>query len=53
MLTKGYGFAPPPGVGALPRATVVHPLQVIERLEPDAPSVTLFATPLEVIETGT
>ena len=52
VLTKGYGFAPPP-VLELPRATVVHPLQVMTRLEADAPPVTLFATPLEVVETGT
>ncbi len=51
VLTKGYGFAPPPELG-LPRGTVAHPLQVMARLEPDAPSVTLFATPLEVTEVG-
>ena len=49
VLTKGYGFAPPPEL-ELPRATVAHPLQVTACLEPDAPSVTLFATPLEVVE---
>lgn len=49
VLTKGYGFAPPPKVFGLPSATVAHPLQVMARLEADAPAVTLFATPLEVV----
>jgi 5-formyltetrahydrofolate cyclo-ligase len=48
VLTKGYGFALPPEIAALPSATLVHPLQVLERLEPDAPPVTLYATPSEV-----
>lgn len=45
FLTKGYGFALPPEIAALPSATLVHPLQVLERLEADAPPVTLYATP--------
>ncbi len=48
VLTKGYGFAPPPEL-ELPRATVVHPLQVMARLRADAPPVTLFATPSELV----
>ena len=48
VLTKGYGFAPPPEVSGLPSATVVHPLQIVPGLIPDAPPVTLFATPVEV-----
>ena len=48
VLTKGYGFAPPLEVLGLPSATVVHPLQVVPALVPDAPPVTLFATPAEV-----
>lgn len=50
VLTKGYGFAPPPEVSGLPSATVVHPLQVMTRLEADAPPVDFFATPLEVVK---
>lgn len=45
VLTKGYGFALPESTRSLPSATVVHPLQVVGRLEADAPGVTLFATP--------
>lgn len=45
VLTKGYGFALPEGVWELPSATVVHPLQIVARLEADAPPVTSFATP--------
>ena len=48
VLTKGYGFALPPEVAGLPSATVVHPLQVVPGLEPDAPPVTVFATPTKV-----
>jgi len=48
VLTKGYGFAPPPEVLGLPSATVVHPLQLVPNLTPDAPPVTLFATPTDV-----
>ena len=51
VLTKGYGFALPPEVLYAPSATVVHPLQVVAGLEPDAPSVTVFATPSEVVLT--
>jgi len=50
VLTKGYGFALPPEVWALPSATLVHPLQVVAGLEADAPPVGLFATPLAVAE---
>ncbi len=52
VLTKGYGFAPPQEVSGLPSATVVHPLQIIPGLVPDAPPVTLFATPTEVFKKG-
>ena len=48
VLTKGYGFSLPPEVSGLPSATVVHPLQLVAGLIPDAPPVTLFATPTEV-----
>ena len=48
VLTKGYGFAPPSEVSGLPSATVVHPLQIVPGLVPDAPPVTFFATPAEV-----
>lgn len=48
VLTKGYGFALPPEVAALPSATLVHPLQVVAGLEPDAPPVTFYATPSEI-----
>lgn len=49
VLTKGYGFALPPEVLALPSATLVHPLMVVG-LEADAPPVGLFATPSRVLE---
>ena len=52
VLTKGYGFALPPEVSGLPSATVVHPLQLVPGLIPDAPPVTLFATPTEVFKKG-
>lgn len=48
VLTKGYGFALPTEVCDLPSATVVHPLQVLAGLEPDAPAVSYFATPTEL-----
>lgn len=48
VLTKGYGFALPPDAVTLPSATLVHPLQVLRGLEPDAPPVTLYATPLQI-----
>ena len=51
VLTKGYGFAPPPEL-ELPRGTVAHPLQVTARLEADAPPVDFFATPLELVKVG-
>ncbi len=48
VLTKGYGFALPPEVSGLPLATVVHPLQIVPNLTPDAPPVKFFATPTKV-----
>ncbi len=48
VLTKGYGFTLPQEVLGLPSATVVHLLQIVPELEPDAPPVTLFATPEDV-----
>jgi 5-formyltetrahydrofolate cyclo-ligase len=50
VLSKGYGFSLPPVVRQLPSATVVHPLQVLEALQGDRPSVDLYATPEAVRE---
>lgn len=49
VLTKGYGFRLPQEVLGVPSATLVHPLQVLSGLEPDAPPVTFFATPTEAV----
>lgn len=50
VLSKGYGFALPGEALELPSATLVHPLQVVLDLQPDAPPVSLFATPERVTE---
>lgn len=49
VLTKGYGFRLPNEVLGVPSATLVHPTQVLGGLEADAPPVSLFATPTEVV----
>ena len=49
VLTKGYGFRLPQEVLGVPSATLAHPTQVLGGLEADAPPVSLFATPTEVV----
>lgn len=49
VLTKGYGFRLPQGALGVPSATLAHPTQVLRGLEADAPPVSLFATPAEVV----
>lgn len=49
VLTKGYGFRLPAEALGVPSATLVHPAQVLGGLEADAPPVSLFATPTEVV----
>ena len=49
VLTKGYGFRLPQGALGVPSATLVHKTQVLGELEADAPPVSLFATPAEVV----
>ena len=52
VLSKGYGFTLPQTVLGLSSATVVHPLQIVPGLLPDAPPVELLATPTEVFTEG-
>lgn len=49
VLTKGYGFRLPNRALGVPSATLAHKMQVLGELEADAPPVSLFATPAEVV----
>ncbi len=48
VLSKGYGFSLPQETHYLPSAALVHPLQVLEALQSDAPPVNCYATPQTV-----
>jgi 5-formyltetrahydrofolate cyclo-ligase len=47
-INKGYGFHLPESVRALPSATMVHPLQIVKKLESQV-NVSLFATAQKVV----
>ena len=49
-LDKGYGFRLPEELGALPKATLAHPLQRFKTLPERSSPVRFYATPQEVWE---
>lgn len=51
-LRKGYGFRLPAACAELPTATLIHPLQLVDRLPESDGSVALYATPEGVAEVG-
>lgn len=51
-LRKGYGFRLPAEVALAPRATIVHPLQLVAELTESDGSVVLYATPEKAVRSG-
>lgn len=52
FLSKGYGFGLPAETRALPSATIVHPLQLLPRVEPAEGRVRYYALPGDARRVG-